>query len=885
MKSKNVTQNGNQIEKATSNKIDYQQNTNQKLNYQSSLQSNNSNLDQSLTSSSINNLSSNTSNSSSNNSLKMNGFHYNNHFTNNNNNHHYPHHHHNLDNTENNHHQFHHQTHNNSHHVHNSRMQPVLQTYPFIPGHHLNNGSMQDHHQTHPTQFKMPYYPQFTANSMNSSKPFYPTNPPPPNGYSNAVLTSISSIAAPSIANNNSSISNINNNGISPINEQQQHTNGQHQQQSTNVVTTVVSCSENYSHSTPYQVTYPATAANAANHSYMHHHHAPPPPQYISAHPNAHFTHHQPMFYVPFSSVPLSMPPQFYPQTHHPHYPTAHHIDMAQPHNSQLPPHNAQPTTILTNAPPQPHQQLATPPISPQQHDLNENENNLNSSSNCDTIESLNNQDEEEQQKQLIDNDKVEKEEEIKNDEEEEENKDQTILNNNNSNYGFLSPESMEERKEEDVIEIEKENELDNQDELDAINIQNNSSTNISSFSSVNELNTTNDELDEQQQEQLKIDNDVNEEKVNDNAAVVVIDNNKNVEVDNLNVELINLNNEVKAKEEDKNLKSIEEDNNDLKTDLVEEEETTTITAASANVANNKPAPPRSWADLFKSGKIDYTKPTKIIDVNLDHTSSAATAATTANLFNTDDFEPLGQQQIESIVKLTTTKLQQTIKSVSIEEDHIFPKLAKKLKDLNLKHSLPLLVPRGFINQSNWCYINSILQALLYCPPFYNLMREIGETANIFREKSATPVIDQFAKFFTNFMPNEHLMRKVKTSHQFGYDDLPKLDPYEPKCIYNVLGNINNECLKGKQEDAEEFLSSVLNSLHEEMLLLLNYDPKSGQQQNKQQQITNSKNKTELDNLTASAEDEKLNNQDNSKLVWKEVKTKHKTLALTNVSI
>lgn len=32
------------------------------------------------------------------------------------------------------------------------------------------------------------------------------------------------------------------------------------------------------------------------------------------------------------------------------------------------------------------------------------------------------------------------------------------------------------------------------------------------------------------------------------------------------------------------------------------------------------------------------------------------------------------------------------------------------------------LLPRGLINRNNYCYINSILQALLACPPFYNLL-------------------------------------------------------------------------------------------------------------------------------------------------------------------
>lgn len=45
----------------------------------------------------------------------------------------------------------------------------------------------------------------------------------------------------------------------------------------------------------------------------------------------------------------------------------------------------------------------------------------------------------------------------------------------------------------------------------------------------------------------------------------------------------------------------------------------------------------------------------------------------------------------------------------------------------------------------------------------------------------------------------------------------------EPVCIYDTLhaiGMITNDAQKGHQEDAEEFLSSVLNGLNEELIRL-----------------------------------------------------------------
>lgn len=49
------------------------------------------------------------------------------------------------------------------------------------------------------------------------------------------------------------------------------------------------------------------------------------------------------------------------------------------------------------------------------------------------------------------------------------------------------------------------------------------------------------------------------------------------------------------------------------------------------------------------------------------------------------------------------------------------------------------LQPRGLINRSNYCYINSILQALLACPPMYNLLN--GLAKEVVTEKEKLPII------------------------------------------------------------------------------------------------------------------------------------------------
>merc|ERR1712038_939521 len=53
--------------------------------------------------------------------------------------------------------------------------------------------------------------------------------------------------------------------------------------------------------------------------------------------------------------------------------------------------------------------------------------------------------------------------------------------------------------------------------------------------------------------------------------------------------------------------------------------------------------------------------------------------------------------------------------------------MAKFLQAYALNHRSSMIKPRGLSNRNNWCFVNAILQALVACPTFYNLVKSLPE--------------------------------------------------------------------------------------------------------------------------------------------------------------
>lgn len=147
----------------------------------------------------------------------------------------------------------------------------------------------------------------------------------------------------------------------------------------------------------------------------------------------------------------------------------------------------------------------------------------------------------------------------------------------------------------------------------------------------------------------------------------------------------------------------------------------TSSTAEEITCKKDQPSKPSSWADLFKNS----AKP-----------SSGIVVKTTSPVVRTE-------MQTISNLKMTEDATLQT--PVSVEEDKFAKKFAESIQRQELGYIQKPYIPRGLINRGNWCYINATLQALVGCPPFFNLLRQLPLLKE--RGPTSTPILDSLIVF------------------------------------------------------------------------------------------------------------------------------------------
>lgn len=119
--------------------------------------------------------------------------------------------------------------------------------------------------------------------------------------------------------------------------------------------------------------------------------------------------------------------------------------------------------------------------------------------------------------------------------------------------------------------------------------------------------------------------------------------------------------------------------------------------------------------------------------------------------------------------------------------------------------------------------MNAILQPLLFCRPFYNFFEyirrhtvsKIGSTRAL-STRVAMPLVESMIMFFSEFREADKkaLMKDLASDGKIRGGE-----SFVPEYVYDALRNYKNiDTIKGRQEDAEEFLGFLLDGLHEEFL-------------------------------------------------------------------
>ncbi|KAK7431771.1 hypothetical protein QQZ08_001711 [Neonectria magnoliae] len=136
---------------------------------------------------------------------------------------------------------------------------------------------------------------------------------------------------------------------------------------------------------------------------------------------------------------------------------------------------------------------------------------------------------------------------------------------------------------------------------------------------------------------------------------------------------------------------------------------------------------------------------------------------------------------------------------------------------------ISFLEPRGLINTGNMCYMNSVLQVLMFCVPFYDFLNQVSQRA-VHSFKSETPLIDAMIMFMHEYKliksaPSvEALRRALKNEEIERYGE-----PFTPEFVYEAIRQLSRfaSMRRGHQQDAEEFLGFLLQSLDDECITVM----------------------------------------------------------------
>lgn len=148
---------------------------------------------------------------------------------------------------------------------------------------------------------------------------------------------------------------------------------------------------------------------------------------------------------------------------------------------------------------------------------------------------------------------------------------------------------------------------------------------------------------------------------------------------------------------------------------------------------------------------------------------------------------------------------------------------------VGISEKIAFLEPRGLVNTGNMCYMNSVLQVLLFCIPFYDFLDQASKKA-AHSFNSETPLVDAMIMFMHEFkiidsaVSVDQLRRRLKLEELEQYGE-----PFTPEFVYDAIRKLPRfaSMRRGHQQDAEEFLGFLLEGLHDECAQVMRAAPSS----------------------------------------------------------
>lgn len=254
----------------------------------------------------------------------------------------------------------------------------------------------------------------------------------------------------------------------------------------------------------------------------------------------------------------------------------------------------------------------------------------------------------------------------------------------------------------------------------------------------------------------------------------------------------------------------------------------------------------KSWASLFKArseaaNKTNQSEVQPIIQPSIPTPPSLPKSERSTNALTNSGIQttkPLARvSPFDKTVVNDKEVKNKPEKTTSLFEDPNAHRMGEFLLKYTIDNRTVSLLPRGLTNRSIFCYVNSILQAFLACPPFCNLMQALAAQKND-NQRCSTPIIDCMLDFIQEFTPlpaGARIGRRERTGAAAAAaaaagtngnktetaNDIINCGPaVDPACVYRAINKIRGDSFSadGRQEDAEEFLGCLLNALNDEMV-------------------------------------------------------------------